>query len=759
MKNNLPLFLDFPKGIQTEINSRYKQLGDDYKPRTEHLNTDKKALFVNKLIFEESPYLLQHAHNPVNWQPWSPESFALAKKQNKSIFLSIGYATCHWCHVMEHESFENIEIAQFINQHFIAIKVDRERRSAVDAYYMTGVQMMTGHGGWPMSNFLTPEGKPFFGGTYYQPQQFLTLLQRVSEVWKTQEKELRSQAIKIDASIKKHLSQSHETQKINPLVNQQVNDYLLTSFDELQGGFTSAPKFPQEPWLLYLLQQNNANTNHALQFTLDEMQQAGIFDQVGGGFHRYATDNAWLIPHFEKMLYNQSQLGEVYTTAALSFNSKTYKRTAVMIFDYVLKEMTSADGVFYSAGDADSDGQEGLFFTWTYAELKNILTADEFIWAQKIYDISKQGNFEGRTILSLGKNISLIAKDSKLSLEEVFTLISKLNTKLYHQRLLRNPPLIDNKIITAWNAQMVYSLAKAGYGLNNDAYQKAAIKSMNYLLETHHDQAGFLVRNSLNGKTSHIKAELEDFAWMVTALIELYDVTNDDKWLTKAHSLIIQVQQSFEDSKNGGFYDNVVEDNIPHTARIKQSEDGAEVSANGQLLIALARYYRRTGDSKIEDLYTRTLAHFSGKIVKNPISHTSMLRAKSIYEGGEDASMVYASKAKVKITSLVESNKVILKFKIDNGWHINANIIKDKSLIPLSVSSKPSLNFIYPQAKTTRMSFSNKELSTFEGEFTIEAMINEKTTFPINIMVNLQSCSDKICLAPDEINLRVFNSF
>jgi len=757
MNDLLPVLKNYPQTLQDTYIKRIKSLGNHYIPRTIHLNKDGSAKFVNRLILEESPYLMQHAHNPVNWYAWSAEAFATAKKLNKPIFLSIGYATCHWCHVMEHESFEDLEIASFINEHFIAVKVDRERRTAIDAYYMTGVQMMTGHGGWPMSNFITPEGQPFFGGTYYNPTQFMTLLSRVNDTWNEHENGLRIQALQMDTAINKYLSKSKQAEEINQLVFKDANSQLLSMHDDLQGGFSGAPKFPQEPWLLYLLSQDKMETNKTLLSTLDEMQQGGIYDQVGGGFHRYATDNEWLTPHFEKMLYNQSQLSEVYTQAALNFNKPDYQRTATAIMDYVLTEMVSKHNVFFSAGDADSQGEEGLFFTWTAEELASILSEEDFLWLQKIYHFSKRGNFEQRNIFFLSEPLKQTARKLKLSYSELITRLNKINATLYLHRSKRITPLIDDKIITSWNAQMVYSLVYSSHAFDNKKYLQAAIKAMDYLLLKHINNQGFLVRNSLNGKVSHINAELEDYAWMITALIKLYDITAQQSWLKQAKTLILQTERHYIDRKNGGFFDNIPETDIPNTSRIKKSEDGAIVSANGQLLIALARYYRRTGDLHVEELFTQALASFSGKITSDPISHTSMLHAKQIFDHGENSNIAYTGNGKVKITTARDDKHVSIKFMIKDGWHINSNLTNIDSLIPLSINFNNKLDLSYPQAKITQLDFSKDDLSTFDGMFEVVAPIDSDTQFPLSLKISLQACSSKICLSPDELSLKVFN--
>jgi hypothetical protein len=756
MNNHLPLYSEYSPELQNSISQRLIILGNDYKPRTQHLNKDGSPIYINELIFEESPYLLQHAHNPVNWHAWSPKSFKLAKKSNKPIFLSIGYATCHWCHVMEHESFENIKIAKYINEHFIAIKVDRERRTAVDTYYMTGVQIMTGHGGWPMSNFITPDGKPFFGGTYYNPTQFINLLKRVNNIWATQEIELRKQALKMDIAINKYLTKSEKAQSINDTLYHAANENILNHYDEMLGGFTAAPKFPQEPWLLYLLTQDNDDINEALQHTLNAMKQGGIYDQIGGGFHRYATDNEWLTPHFEKMLYNQSQLSEIYTIAAEKFNNPEYKRIAVEILDYVLMEMSSKDGPFYSASDADSEGKEGLFFTWTDDELKNTLTKDEYLWLKNIYQFNTSGNFEGRNILFLSETLKQLASKQNMIYENFVKKLTILNHKLYKVRKLRVQPLIDTKVITSWNAQMVSSLAHASIAFDKPNYLDSALTAMYELLKTQINQKNQLMRNSLDGKTSNIAAELEDFAWMITAVIKLYDATSNRKWLNQANIFIKQTEELFYDNNNGGFFDNIPEQGIPNNSRIKHNEDGAMVSANGQILIALALYIHRTGDVHIDELFNQSFAAASGQAVKKPLSYTSMLRAKELYDNGENSNLTYAGKGHVKILTERKDNKIVLQFNIDNNWHINSNNTSIDSIIPLSIESKGSLKFIYPQASIKIIDFNDKNLSTFEGKLKVTSRYTKDTIFPLQLNVKLQTCSSKVCLAPSTIKVMVY---
>lgn len=489
-----------------KLNVALISMGDEYRPRTEHLLENGSPLFTNRLILEDSPYLIQHAHNPVDWYAWSAEAFDRARRENKPVFLSIGYSTCHWCHVMERESFDNLEIARFMNEHFVSIKVDRERRPDVDSTYMTAVQLITGRGGWPMSSFLTPEGKTFYGGTYYPPDQFKQLLKNVKTAWREDQDELVQQADAISLEIQRHMATDKKTQRIGQATIDLAIQQILRRYDDMEGGFSTAPKFPNEAILFFLFdvatRYRDKVAMDAVLHSLQEMAMGGIYDQVGGGFHRYSTDPHWLVPHFEKMLYNQANLSRLYIKAYEVTGGINYARVARQTLDYVLREMTSADGGFYSATDADSEGEEGKFFVWSPEQIKTVLTVlEEADFAIDIFDITTAGNFEDKkTILNLPVSLHVYAQKKHLALQDVTQKLDEVREKLLAARNRRIPPLRDDKIVTAWNGMMITALANAADVFGEDHYLDSAIRTAEFIWSSLRNTDNTLWRSYLTGR-------------------------------------------------------------------------------------------------------------------------------------------------------------------------------------------------------------------------------------------------------------------
>ena len=443
--------------------------------RTTHLDEDGQPKYTNRLVDEASPYLLQHAHNPVDWYPWGAEAFERAKQEDKPVFLSIGYSTCHWCHVMEGESFDDEQIAALLNEHFISIKLDREQRPDLDDIYMTGVQMLTGQGGWPMSNFLTPEGAPFFAGTYFPPDHFRGLLEQIVGVWRDRREEVDKQAREVAQNIARFTAARAETRQLPDDLIEVTTNEILGRLDEVNGGFGGAPKFPNEVMLSVLVdaveRSGSAEAHRALSLTLDKMGQGGIFDHVAGGFHRYTVDAIWLVPHFEKMLYNQAQLLRVYARAARLTGSAAWRRVAEQTVQYVLRDMRDGDGRFFSATDADSEGEEGRFFVWTREQLEAALGAEDAAFVCALYQVTDAGNFEGANILNLSAPLP----------ESDYERVDRIHHTLYDVREQREHPLRDEKVITGWNAMMITSLASAGQDLREPAWVEAAARAADAL--------------------------------------------------------------------------------------------------------------------------------------------------------------------------------------------------------------------------------------------------------------------------------------
>ena len=517
----------------------------------------------NQLINETSPYLLQHAHNPVDWYPWGEEALRRAQEEDKPILLSIGYSACHWCHVMERESFEDPDIASIMNEYFISIKVDREERPDLDSLYMNAVQALTGSGGWPMTVFLTPEGKPFYGGTYFPPVDsrgmpgFPRVLLGVAESYRTRRADV-AQATDRLVSHLQHLTQvPRSLDPLTPDILHEAYQLLAQSYDYENGGFGSAPKFPQPMALEFMLRYNHLTKgSRALEMVetaLERMAMGGMYDQVGGGFHRYSTDSFWLVPHFEKMLYDNALLSRHYLQAYQATGFPLYRRIAQETLDYVLREMTDPSGGFYSTQDADSEGEEGIFFLWTPEELATILGPDEGTLVGGYFGVTESGNFEGKNILHVPQEAVTFAAQAGVGVEELESAIERARPLLLEARERRIHPSRDEKILAAWNGLMMRSFAEAASILNREDYQQAAVASASFLLESFR-RDGRLLRTYKDGR-ANLKGYLEDYACVANGLLALYAATFDHRWLAEARSLADSMIDLFWDEGEDAFYD------------------------------------------------------------------------------------------------------------------------------------------------------------------------------------------------------------
>ncbi|MEW8050135.1 MAG: thioredoxin domain-containing protein [Candidatus Thiodiazotropha sp.] len=761
-----------PPQMEQILKAAYLAKGIAYRPRTEHFNEDGSPRYINRLILEDSPYLLQHAHNPVDWYPWSEEAFTRAKRENKPVFLSIGYSTCHWCHVMEKESFEDPAIAALLNEHFIAIKVDRESHPDVDQVYMTAVMLLTGHGGWPMSSFLTPQGKPFYGGTYYTPEQFTSLLQQISRLWRERQNDVEKQAEQVASAVEASNSLEGEAKTLDRSVIATAVDSMQRAFDEIQGGFGQAPKFPREPWLYLLLDEAERNDHREalqmLESTLDHMARGGIYDQVGGGFHRYSTDYEWLVPHFEKMLYNQAHLSRIYLLAWRLTGREQFRRVATQTLDYVLREMTLPQGGFYSATDADSEGEEGLFFTWTKEELSAALSPQDGELANSLYGVTSRGNFEGRNILHLDQGLENFAEERDLAVTSLRARLDRINQSLLQVRNRRPPPLRDDKIVTAWNGMMITAFAQAAQILSHPEYRQAAIKAAEFIWQHNRRGKGALWRVHLDGDSS-ISATQEDYAYLAEALLYLYDLTAETKWLQRAEELAKAMTDRFLDTNSGGFFMNEAQSGITAMGRPKdEGSDNAMPSGSSVAIHVLQRLWRRTGMLDYRLQTDALIARFAPSIERNPTSYGYLLTATAGHLHGELGGLAYAAQGGIRIEGALSSapNRLLLSVDIDipDGWHVNSSQPMAKDLIATRLKLSDRAQgwqmgpVTYPEGERQVLAFQQQPLSVFSGKVRLQALVStleNSSTVPmvLPLVIRLQACNDQVCLAPETLTL------
>jgi uncharacterized protein len=570
---------------------------------------------ANSLAREISPYLLQHAANPVAWQPWGPEALARARAEQRPIFVSIGYSACHWCHVMAHESFENPDIAELLNRDFICIKVDREERPDLDQIYMDAVQAMTGQGGWPMSVFLTPEQKPFFGGTYWPPRArggmagFGDIVSAVAGAWQTRRNEVIEQAEKAAEYLRAERISGSKSAELNAAPLEAAEANLIQAFDARLGGFGAAPKFPHATDLNLLVARWKVSRREPLlemvTVTLDHMAAGGIYDHLGGGFHRYSVDAEWLVPHFEKMLYDNAMLVDCYLAAWHETGRKDYLRVVRETLDYILRDMTDPLGGFYSAEDADSEGEEGKFYVWTPHELSAVLGPERAGVFAKVYDVSETGNFEGSNILHLSKQIAVCAKMLGRDTAALEEDLAADRQKLLAARSQRVRPGRDDKVLVSWNGLMIDAMARAGAALPDASYRQAAVRAAEFLLARLRDD-GRLLHCWRAGEARH-RGFLDDHASLCNALVTLYETESDRRWLEEAGRLADAMLALFADSEGGGFF-YTAGDHEPLIARKKDIMDTPVPSSTGLAATALLRLARHTGRDDYRRAVQETLS-------------------------------------------------------------------------------------------------------------------------------------------------------
>jgi len=602
----------------------------------------------NRLAKEKSPYLLQHAQNPVDWYPWGEEAFMKAEKEDKPIFLSIGYSSCHWCHVMERESFEDEEVAEILNKNFVSIKVDREERPDIDKIYMKTCILMTGSAGWPLTIIMTPQKHAFFAGTYFPKRGragivgLVDLLRNVAKSWERDRSRLVSTAERATGYLIEYVQTKQREEELTEIVFDEAFIRLLDSFDQRNAGFGTSPKFPSPHNLLFLLRYwKRKGRQQALEMverTLQKMRLGGIFDQVGFGFHRYSTDSRWLVPHFEKMLYDQALLAIAYTEAYQATGKEEYRKTVEEIFEYVLRDMTNPKGGFFSAEDADSEGEEGKFYLWTEEEIEQVLGEDADL-VVKAFNISRDGNYydeaygakTGRNILHLEKPLLELSADLGLKYEELISVLRNVRQRLFEAREERVHPLKDNKILTDWNGLMIAALAKGVQVLGSKRFLEAAENAVGFILEKLQRADGRLFHRFREGEAT-VDGNLDDYAFLVWGLIELYEATFEMRYLEGALKLHDDMLEHFWDKESGGFFFKA-DDSEKLLVRHKEFRDGAVPSGNSVAFLNLIRLSRMTGKTIYEEKAAALARTFSSHEEGTPSHNTMFLTALDFFFG------------------------------------------------------------------------------------------------------------------------------
>jgi uncharacterized protein YyaL (SSP411 family) len=743
-------------------------------------DTKDEHKFTNELIHEKSPYLLQHAHNPVNWHPWGEKAFKLAKEQNKPIFLSVGYSTCYWCHVMERESFENEEVAAILNEHFICIKVDREERPDVDEQYMLATQLFTGRGGWPNSLWLTPDGRPWMAGTYFPRESFMEGLKKLADVWKDQPELVEKQANSFAEAIKETVTkqQAAGDERLSRKLVEQSLELIKANFDEDHGGFGTRPKFPPHGDLRLLLREaertgDKAQLGMATQ-TLDAIWDGGIHDHIGGGFHRYATDARWFLPHFEKMLYDNAQLMRAYTDAAVITGEPRYRTAVADIFRWVEREMTHPEGGFYSALDAGDKGEEGVFYVWTHDEIVEALGLDDAAFFITTYGIEKDGNWvEEATQERPGTNIPFLGQ--MLSKEDDERLVP-MRAKLLEVRSKRAFPRRDDKVLASWNGLMISALAHAGQELEEPRYTKAATKAADFLLKNLVKEKD-LQRSWRQGEAK-LPGYLDDYAFVIDGLLELHEATEEGRWLTQARQLTDLMLAEFEDQPGGGFFFTSAKHEELLIRSKNLSGGGNLPSGNGVAALALLRLGKLTGEEKYTQAARKTLESLADLMARTPgASDTLILATATLLDEttpivvsnadvrDEEAPVtaeLYASRLSVQPG---QSFDIAVKLAIDKGWHLYGPNPGVKFVLPTTLSlaenSTASLgDFKYPPGEKRDDPVLKESVAVYEGEVWLRvpatiAKDAEVGKVVLEFKLRTQACDEKQCLQPRTATLKL----
>ena len=732
----------------------------------------------NALAGESSPYLLLHAHNPVDWYPWGPEALARARAEDKPIFLSVGYSTCYWCHVMEREVFSNEQIAGLMNEWFINIKVDREERPDLDAIYMTATQLLTGGGGWPNSVFMTPELQPFYAGTYFPPEDrygrpgFRHVLTSLHEAWRERRADVQRQAEQLTASVQ----QAQEGQNaagtaaaLTPALVEAAIDRLRQRFDEAAGGFGDAPKFPPDMDLELLLARyedtGEAELLRIVRHSLEQMARGGIHDHLGGGFHRYSTDAHWRVPHFEKMLYNQAALARIYLQAWRLTGAEELRRAARGIFAFTDRVLRSPEGGFYAALDSETDGVEGLYYLWTHDQIEAALGQDTELFLQ-VYDLEPMED-TGAGVLFMPRSLEAAAGQLELTPDLLEQRLVPMRQQLLSARQVRLRPLLDTKVLAAWNGLMIDAYATGYEVLGDDGLLQTARQAAAFVWQRLRDEDGRLQRSYRNGTVGHAAFQ-QDYAFMARGLLGLHRATGEPVYLRHAEQLVTAMDRLFLDEQRGGYY--LTDRSEQLIAASRQSYDGALPSGNSEAAHVLLQLSQATSRDIYLTRARQSLAAFAGAMRKNPGGFPRMLLAVHGYLKLSDAPALDSS-THVRAQALIQTDSVSagdqlavsVQLHIDDGWHVNANPVSYDGLIPTQLTARAPLTTVhvdYPPAQVFRPAFADDSLAVYTGTAVIDAQLQlpaqtrmQGGLTGLSVQLILQACDDAKCLAPTTINV------
>lgn len=715
----------------------------------------------NKLASETSPYLLQHANNPVNWLPWGEDAFEKARLENKPVFLSVGYSSCHWCHVMEHESFEDAQVAELLNTVAICIKVDREERPDVDEIYMLATQLITGRGGWPNSVWLLPDRRPWYAGTYYPKESFMALIQQVDSFWKTKRDAVEQQAAELTQAIQQHSSAqaSNSASGSTPLDSAQLEvaeHQLLQNVDPRHGGFGGAPKFPPHASLRFLLnREKNPAIEQTLLKTLDHMAAGGIRDHIGGGFHRYATDQNWFLPHFEKMLYDNAQLLWVYSEAAFQYDNPEYVQVAKELYQWAVRDFkTETDNLFFSAYDADSEGEEGKFYLWTYEEILNLLGETEGKKFTTLYNITPEGNyFEEASGKRTIDNIPHLAPENLAGQTEEWVI--KAKQKLNDHRSTRIPPFLDDKEITSWNGLMIGGLARAGFRLNDQEMLNQAEATAEGVL-AYLKKDGELFRSRRNGISSG-KGFLDDYAYLADGLLELYTATKNKRWLDEAAQILETLHENFSNEEGTGYFFT----SSDHETLLHRSLDPYDNATPSGNAVAARAWLKLAQYSESEKAFTRgksLLFSFSPWITRAPTASMTFHEVLQLYlEISPEFKEVTDDFISFNLDSGETPNLYTLIIHIADGSHVLAastNLAASQTPLSFSIETKAGTEEISPKSLPE-----SHELpmigNVYAGKLELHFDLSSVNTEEAMLRVHWQLCTDKVCLPAESMDLSI----